>query len=75
MAFVSLAEGKKNLQINNKHTVKENVWECDSAHRKSPGNLQMQMAGSQCKDYETLPVAIFRLLHLVITYTLEYDLT
>lgn len=69
--LLSLQLKGENLQINNKRTVKVNVWECDSAHRKSPGNLQIWMAGSQCKDYETLSGAIFRMLHLVISYILE----
>lgn len=69
MWLLSLLLKGENLQINNKRTVMENVWECDSAHRKSPGNLQIRMAGSQCKDYESLPVAIFRMLHLVINCT------
>lgn len=61
---------EKNLQINNKHAAKENVWECESAHRKSPGNLQIQMAGSQHEEY-CLPIAIFGMLQLVINFTLE----
>lgn len=69
--LLSLLLKGESLRINNKHTVKENVWECDSAHRKSPGNLQIWMAGSQCEDAETLPAAIFRVLHLVINCTLE----
>lgn len=42
------------LQGANKRTVKENVWECDSAHGASPGSLQISVAGLQRRECETL---------------------
>lgn len=61
MWLLSLLMNGENLQINSKCTVKTNVWKCDSAHRKSPENAEIGVAGSQHKDYETLPVGIFRM--------------
>lgn len=42
------------------------MWECDSAHRKSAGTVQIRMADSQCKGYETLAVARLGMLRFLV---------